>query len=82
MIEAHGDPGNWPFDSYKTELLSADVFVGSGEDRKRIPAQVEVRGSLDGWDASVSHVGDVRESGGPHADNSSVVVTLHRAKGR
>src|ERR1700730_13265298 len=23
-IEAHGDPGNWPFDTYKTEKISAD----------------------------------------------------------
>ncbi len=81
-IEAHGDPGNWPFDSYKSEPLSADVFVGSGDDRKRIPARVEVTGSLDGWDASVSHVGDVSESRGTRAArSSSVIVSLHRAKG-
>jgi hypothetical protein len=53
-IEAHGDPGNWPFDSYRTEPLSADVFVGAGDNRKRIPAQVVVTGSMNGWDASVS----------------------------
>ena len=34
-IESHGDPGNWPFDSYTTEPLSADAFVGPG--LKRCP---------------------------------------------
>jgi hypothetical protein len=29
-IEAHGDPGNWPFDTYKTEIIAADVFTGTG----------------------------------------------------
>jgi hypothetical protein len=81
-IEAHGDPGNWPFDSYRTEPLSADVFVGAGDNRKRIPAQVVVTGSMNGWDASVSHVSDSSEAGGTRAhDTSSVILTLHRSKG-
>ncbi|MCV7146585.1 DUF4436 domain-containing protein [Mycobacterium riyadhense] len=81
-IEAHGDPGNWPFDSYKTEELSADVLVGSGDNRKKIPARVEVTGSLDGWDATVTRV---REASGPPSprirDNPDVIVELRRAKG-
>jgi Domain of unknown function (DUF4436) len=81
-IEAHGDPGNWPFDSYRTEELSADVFVGSGHTRKRIPALVEVTGSLDSWDASVRRVSDASETRSSHAqENGSVIVTFHRAKG-
>src|SRR3984885_5220539 len=36
-IQAHGDPGAWPFDSYRTEPQSAGVFVGSDANRKRIP---------------------------------------------
>jgi hypothetical protein len=78
-IEAHGDPGNWPFDSYRTEPQSADVFVGSGADRKRIPALVQVTGEMDGWDASVQRSTDTSETGSHN--NNSVVVTLHRAKG-
>ncbi|OOK84472.1 putative conserved transmembrane protein [Mycobacterium kansasii] len=27
-IEAHGDPGNWPFDTYTTDTIQADVLVG------------------------------------------------------
>jgi Domain of unknown function (DUF4436) len=78
-IEAHGDPGSWPFDSYRTEPQSADVFVGTGADRKRIPAVVEVTGSMDGWDAEVQRNTDKSETGSHNI--SSVVLTLQRAKG-
>jgi len=78
-IEAHGNPGNWPFDSYRTEPQSADVFVGTGAERKRIPAVVQVTGSMDGWDAEVQRSTDKSETG-TH-NTSSVVLTLQRAKG-
>ncbi|OBA81171.1 DUF4436 domain-containing protein [Mycobacterium sp. 1164966.3] len=77
-IEAHGDPNNWPFDSYKTDVLSADVLVGSGDDRKYVPARVEVTGHLDGWDVTVTRVHDRDDSAD---DQSDVIITLHRAKG-
>ncbi len=77
-IEAHGDPNNWPFDSYTTDTLSAEVLVGSGDARQYIPARVEVTGALDGWDVNVQRVGEAsQESERP--DN--VIITLHRAKG-
>jgi hypothetical protein len=77
-IEAHGDPNNWPFDSYTTDTLSAEVLVGTGDARQYIPARVEVTGALDGWDVSVQRVGEAsQESERP--DN--VIITLHRAKG-
>jgi Domain of unknown function (DUF4436) len=78
-IEAHGDPGSWPFDSYHTEPQSADVFVGAGVNRKRIPAVVQVTGSMDGWDAETRRSIDTSETGSHN--NTSVVVTLQRAKG-
>lgn len=78
-IEAHGDPGSWPFDTYHTEPQSADVFVGTGAERKRIPAIVQVTGQMDGWDAEVQKSTDKSETGSHN--NSSVVVTLQRAKG-
>jgi hypothetical protein len=78
-IQAHGDPGDWPFDFYRTEPLSADVFVGSGANRKRIPAVVQVTGSMDGWDAKVRRATDTSETGGHN--NNSAIITLHRAKG-
>lgn len=77
-IEAHGNPNNWPFDSYSTDTLSAEVLVGQGDARQYIPARVEVTGGLDGWDVSVRRVGEAsQESDRP--DN--VIITLHRSKG-
>jgi hypothetical protein len=70
-VEAHGDPEIWPFDSYETDTLSADVLVGTGDDRKYKPARIEVAGKLEGWDISVQRVGD----GG-----DSVIITLQRSK--
>jgi Domain of unknown function (DUF4436) len=78
-IQANGDPGNWPFDSYRTEAISADVFVGNGADRKRLPARVQVTGAMDGWDASTQRNSDSSETGSHNRSN--VVVTLQRAKG-
>jgi hypothetical protein len=77
-IEANGDPNNWPFDSYKTEVLSADVLVGSGDDRKYMPARIEVTGHLDGWDVTVTRVKDSEDTAD---EQSNVIITLHRAKG-
>jgi hypothetical protein len=76
-VEAHGDPDTWPFDSYTTETLSADVLVGSGDDRKYAPARVEVTGGMEGWDVSVKRVGDASQDS-DRADN--VIITLRRAK--
>jgi hypothetical protein len=76
-LEAHGDPGNWPFDSYKTDVLSAEVFTGTGPNREKAPARIEVTGALDGWDASVTRVNDVDE---PSNTQNDVIITLRRAK--
>jgi hypothetical protein len=78
-IEAHGDPANWPFDSYKTETIAADVFTGTGQSREKVPARVEVAGKLDGWDATVTRVHDPED---PNPDvQDDVIITLHRSKG-
>ena len=61
-IAAHGDPGNWPFDSYTTEVISADVFTGTGQYHEQAPARIEVTGALDGWDATVTRVHDPDDS--------------------
>ncbi|WP_076117639.1 DUF4436 domain-containing protein [Mycobacterium sp. IS-2888] len=81
-VEARGDPGNWPFDSYQTEPISADAFVGAGDSPKKVPARVEVTGELDGWDISVHRVHDPAALPTSRAsDNGNVVITLRRAKG-
>jgi hypothetical protein len=77
-IAAHGDPGNWPFDSYKTEVIAADVFTGTGQNREKVPARVEVTGKLDGWDASVTRVHDETD---PPDVQDDATITLRRAKG-
>jgi hypothetical protein len=78
-IEAHGDPGNWPFDTYRTEVIAADVFTGSGPNREKAPARLEASGKLDGWDATVTRVHDPSDSNPDIQDD--VIITLHRAKG-
>jgi Domain of unknown function (DUF4436) len=77
-IEAHGDPSDWPFDSYKTDVVQADVLVGSGENREYKPGRVEVTGSLDGWDIAATRV--ARNPSDPDRPDN-VVITLRRAKG-
>jgi Domain of unknown function (DUF4436) len=79
-FEAHGDPGNWPFDSYTTDTFNADALVGKGDKRQFKPARVEVTGHLDGWDVGVRRLHDADDKDDPNSlDN--VVITLHRAKG-
>ena len=39
-ILAEGDPASWPFDSYTTDRISADVFTGSGATREITPARM------------------------------------------
>ncbi len=81
-VEAHGDPGNWPFDSYRTEPIAADAFVGPPDSPKKVPARVEVTGALDGWDISVNRVHDPAALPTSRAtDNGNVVITFKRAKG-
>jgi hypothetical protein len=77
-IVAHGDPANWPFDSYSTDEIAADVFTGSGPTREKTAARVEVTGKLDGWDAVATRIHDPAD---PPDVQDNVRITLHRAKG-
>lgn len=78
-LEAHGDPANWPFDTYQTEVISADVFTGSGQNRDKAAARLEATGKLDGWDATVTRVHDSDDANPDVKDD--IIITLHRAKG-
>jgi hypothetical protein len=78
-VVASGDPNNWPFDSYTTPIIQADVLVGSGDDREYLPARVEVTGSLEGWDMSSERSGGSTQSEPDRGDDAS--ITLRRAKG-
>lgn len=79
-IEAHGDPANWPFDSYRTGVISADVFTGSGANKEKTAARVEATGGLDGWDATVTRVHDAEDNNPDLKDD--LVITLQRGKGQ
>jgi hypothetical protein len=77
-IVAHGDAGNWPFDSYTTDEISGMVFTNGYQNK--VWARVEVTGSMDGWDVNVRRVHDAEDTENPNSlDN--VIVTLHRSKG-
>ena len=77
-IVAHGDPGNWPFDTYTTDEISGVVFTGGYQ--TKVWARMEVTGALDGWDINVRRVHDSEDSENPDSlDN--VIITLHRSKG-
>ena len=77
-IEAHGDPNNWPFDTYTTDQISGWVYTGVPY-QDAVSARMEVTGSLDGWDASVTRVHDAEDTQNPNSlDN--VIITLHRSK--
>ena len=78
-IVAHGDPANWPFDTYKTEVIAADVFTGSGQNREKTAARVEATGKLDGWDATVTRIHDPEDTNSNVQDD--VIITLQRSKG-
>ncbi|HEY0227299.1 MAG TPA: DUF4436 family protein, partial [Mycobacterium sp.] len=73
-IEAHGDPGNWPFDQYKTEKISADTFIGTGDGRRKYPGRVEVTGAMEGWDVAVSRVNDAGEPAPSTDDDASLGI--------
>ncbi|GAB3005879.1 DUF4436 domain-containing protein [Mycobacterium bourgelatii] len=78
-LEAHGNPATWPFDSYRTDPISADVLVGEGDARKYIPARVEVTGKLENWDATITRVHDPSDTENPDS-RDDVIITLHRSK--
>lgn len=76
-LDAQGDPANWPFDSYSTGTIQAQVFAGTGENRTVEDARVEVIGEVGGWDATVRRVGESTQSS-PRPDDA--IITLHRSK--
>jgi len=46
---AIGDPDNWPFDSYDTDVIGVQAFVGSGDAQELVPARIVVAGNVNGW---------------------------------
>lgn len=77
-LVAAGDADRWPFDHYTTETVAADVFVGSGDSRRYVPARVEVGGSLYGWDIRSDRTGPATHSA---AVDENATVTFSRSRG-
>ena len=77
-IDVNGDVNTWPFDTYRTEGISADLLVGEGENRKIIPAKVEIAGALQGWDLSSDTVAPSPQAKG---NGDATQVTFSRALG-
>jgi len=75
---ASGDANKWPFDTYTTKTISAEVFVGEGEARRYVPARVEVYGSLYGWD-----IRSDRSAHAAHSDgvDDNATITFWRSRG-
>ena len=79
-MDVSGDPTTWPFDSYTTDAISADVLVGSGEEREFLPARVEVAAAIQGWDISSASAPPSAMSQSPAGDEAEK-ITLKRALG-
>lgn len=70
-IEVTGEARNWPFDTYTTDPIEAEVLVGAGDTSHYEPARVEVDGSADGFDVFVNRVAD---------NPNDVTITLKRTR--
>lgn len=79
-IDVSGDPTTWPFDSYTTDAISADVLVGEGDAREFEPARVEVEAAIQGWDISSASAPPSPQSYS-EAGDEAVKLTLKRALG-
>ncbi|MEE9244191.1 MAG: DUF4436 family protein [Mycobacterium sp.] len=71
-LTVDGDPNRWPFDTYRTRPISADVIIGSGDSRFVEPAEVRFSGGIEGWDIRIDTAG---------LQTAELVVVLHRNRG-
>ncbi len=71
-VEAHGDADRWPFDTYTTKPLTADVLIGSGDDRTVQPAEVRFSGQIEGWNVNIERT---------DGDKPGSIITLSRHRG-
>jgi hypothetical protein len=72
---AVGDPDNWPFDSYTTDVIGVETFSGTGAQRQAVPAGIIVAGHINGWDIG-SEPGTIDS---PPAPQQTLRLTLERS---
>lgn len=76
-LVAVGDPDNWPFDSYDTDVIGVQAFVGTGEAQQLVPARIVVAGNVNGWSID-DQLGTI-DSG--LAPLQTVRITMERTRG-
>jgi hypothetical protein len=74
-LVAVGDPDNWPFDSYITDVIGVEVFSGTGAQRQAVPAGIIVAGHINGWYIG----GEPGTIDSPPAPPQTVRLTLERS---
>ena len=74
-LVAVGDPDNWPFDSYATDIIGVETFSGTGAQRKVVPAGIIIAGHINGWNID-SEPGTFTSSAAPP---QTVRLTLERS---
>lgn len=75
-LVAVGDPDDWPFDSFTTDVIGVQAFLGNGPARRPIPAGVVVSGHVNGWDTHVEQ-GAIES---PPAPEQTVRLTMERTR--
>ncbi|OBK80241.1 DUF4436 domain-containing protein [Mycobacterium sp. 1164985.4] len=55
QLVAVGDPDNWPFDTFTTDIIGVQAFLGGGAQPRPIVAPVIVAGQINGWDVRTEH---------------------------
>lgn len=74
---AVGDPDDWPFDTYTTDTIGVQAFIGKGPAQRPFPARVVVAGQINGWDVH----SDVATIASPPAPEQTVRFTVERTRG-
>lgn len=75
-LVAVGDPDDWPFDSFTTDVIGVQAFLGSRPAQRPIPAGVVVAGNINGWDTRVEQAGIEA----PPAPEQTVRLTMERTR--
>ncbi|KUI42118.1 hypothetical protein AU197_17215 [Mycobacterium sp. IS-1590] len=73
QLVAVGDPDDWPFDRFTTDIIGVQAFAGDGPDPRPIAAGVVVAGQINGWDVHTEH--------GTADRVSTVRFTMERTRG-
>ncbi len=74
---AVGEPDDWPFDSFRTDVIGVEAFVGQGAARRSVPASIVVAGSVNAWQIEPR----ISTLDGPWGQINTVQFGLERTRG-